>query len=91
MEVETKKETIGAFKPRFTDEQRKKICNKIHSLIVENDMNVEDVQIMLQYDTPQAVYRIYRGEGLPTFDNILRLSVNLGVKIEEILCCKEAS
>lgn len=90
MEFETRKEINCTFKPKFTAEQRKKICNKIHSLIEDKKMDVEEVQAMLQYDTPQAVYKIYRGEGLPTFDNILRLSVNLDVEIEEILCCKEA-
>ncbi len=51
-------------------------------------LTVKDIQQFFGFEEPQAVYKWQQGKSLPTVDNLLALSVLLGVTIEQILVCK---
>ena len=51
-------------------------------------LTVRDIQNFFGFEEPQAVYKWQQGKSLPTVDNLLALSVLLGVSIEQILVCK---
>lgn len=51
-------------------------------------LTVKDIQNFFGFEEPQAVYKWQQGKSLPTVDNLLALSVLLGVSIEQILVCK---
>ena len=48
-------------------------------------LTVRDIQDFFGFEEPQAVYKWQQGKSLPTVDNLLALSVLLGVTIEKIL------
>ena len=48
-------------------------------------LTVKDIQNFFGFEEPQAVYKWQQGKSLPTVDNLLALSVLLGVTIEKIL------
>ncbi len=54
-------------------------------------LTVKDIQNFFGFEEPQAVYKWQQGKSLPTVDNLLALSVLLGVSIEQILVCKTAN
>lgn len=51
----------------------------------EAGLSVRDLQMVLGFTSPQAIYKWQHGECLPTLDNIVILSAVLGVRIDEIL------
>ena len=50
-----------------------------------NNLSVKDVQDVLGFNTPQALYKWERGLTLPTLDNLIILAELFNVPIEEIL------
>ncbi len=48
-------------------------------------ISVKDLQRMLGFSTPQAIYKWQHGDSLPTLDNLLALCAIFGVSMEEIL------
>ena len=50
-----------------------------------NNLSVKDVQDVLGFNTPQALYKWERGLTLPTLDNLVILAALFNVTIEEIL------
>ena len=48
-------------------------------------LTVKDLQEYFGFEYPQAVYKWQRGESLPTVDNLLALSLLLGVSMEDLL------
>ena len=48
-------------------------------------ISVRDLQIMLGFTTPQAIYKWQQGKALPTVDNLVALSCICNVRIDEIL------
>ena len=57
----------------------------ILALRKEKGLTVKDLQRYFGFEEPQAVYRWQYGKTLPSVDNLLALSVILGVPMEEIL------
>ena len=47
-----------------------------------------DLQRAFGFQTPQAIYKWYRGDSLPTVDNLVILADLFGVKVDEILIIK---
>ncbi len=58
---------------------------RIRQLIDERGLKVSDIKSAMGFTNPQAVYKWLKGETLPSIDNFVRLSILLGVSIEEIL------
>ena len=49
------------------------------------DMTVSDLQAVLGFNTPQAIFKWIRGDSLPTVDNLVILASVFGVKVDDIL------
>ena len=52
-------------------------------------LSIRELQGILGFSTPQAIYMWQRGDSLPTLDNMVVLSAAFGVSIEEILVVRE--
>jgi len=52
-------------------------------------LSIRELQGILGFSTPQAIYKWQRGDSLPTLDNMVVLSAAFGVSIEEILVVRE--
>lgn len=58
---------------------------RIRALREKQGLSVRELQAMLGFEQPQAVYRWQRGECLPTVDHLLILSRNFGLPMQDIL------
>ena len=59
--------------------------NNIARLRMEAGLSVRDLQRILGFATPQAIYKWQQGRALPTLDHLVVLAAVLGVKIDDIL------
>ena len=58
---------------------------RIRALREKQGLSVRELQAMLGFEQPQAVYRWQRGECLPTVDHLLILSRIFGLPMQDIL------
>ena len=58
---------------------------KLKDLIKKNDIKVIDLQKNLGFNNSQSIYKWFRGENLPTIDNLLIIATMLGVTIDDLL------
>lgn len=59
--------------------------NNIRRLMNSHGMSVKDVQFALGFATPQAVYKWFRGDSLPSVDNLVALAHMLDCTVDRIL------
>lgn len=59
--------------------------NNIRRLMNSHGMSVKDVQFALGFATPQSVYKWFRGNSLPSVDNLVILADLLGCTVDSIL------
>ena len=52
--------------------------------------HVKELQELLGFATPQAIYKWQHGDSLPTVDNLVALSVIFDVPIDNILAVSES-
>ena len=71
--------------PMYMLIKSKETGDRIRQLITENGYTVRDVQEVMGFENPQAVYKWLSGKSLPSLDNLLILSKLLDRTIEEIL------
>lgn len=57
----------------------------IKSLIKTRGLKVADVQNILGFNTPQAIFKWMRGDAMPSIDNMVILAHLLDVTIDEII------
>ena len=57
----------------------------IKNLRVAAGISVRDLQEILGFTNPQAIYKWQNGDSLPSIDNLVILAAVLGVTIDEIL------
>ena len=57
----------------------------INRLRKANNLSVKEVQYVLGFNTPQALYKWERGLCLPTLDNLIILAELFNVSLEDIL------
>lgn len=62
-----------------------KTGENIRSLRIENKITINNLQDILGFGTPQAIYKWQRGEALPTIDNLVILAEIFHVRMDEIL------
>ena len=62
-----------------------KTGNTIKSLLAQNNISVTQLQDILGFTSPQAIYKWFWGQSLPSIDNLVILSSILHVSIEDIL------
>ncbi len=72
-------------KDKQLDIDMKRTGLQIKSMVLENGYSVKDIQDYLYLSCPQSIYRWFRGEALPSVDNLYRLSVLLKVHMEAFL------
>ena len=63
--------------------------NNIARLRMEAGLSVRDLQRILGFATPQAIYKWQQGRVLPTLDNLVVLAAVLGVRIDDILVYRD--
>ncbi|MDO4939509.1 MAG: helix-turn-helix transcriptional regulator [Lachnospiraceae bacterium] len=68
-----------------------KTGQNINRLIRNAGLSVKDLQMMMGFSTPQAIYKWLHGTSMPTVDNLVALAAIFGVSIDEIICTEEAT
>lgn len=63
--------------------------NNIIALRKAAGLTVKDIQEVLGFNTPQAVYKWQHGDALPTLDNLVILAKIFNVKVDDILAVDE--
>lgn len=71
--------------PMYLSIQQKETGRQIKRLLSEHGYTVKDVQIVMGFENPQAVYKWISGKSLPSLDNFIILSRLLHTSIEDIL------
>lgn len=62
-----------------------KTGNNIKHLLMINNISVTRLQDILGFTSPQAIYKWFWGQSLPSVDNLVILASILHVSIEDIL------
>lgn len=62
----------------------------IEALRKQRGLSVRDLQDVLGFATPQAIYKWQHGTSLPTVDNLVVLSAVLRVPIDKILVTEDS-
>lgn len=63
----------------------KQTGQNISDLRQRRGISVRELQVMLGFSTPQAIYKWQHGASLPTVDNLVALSIIFDVPIDAIL------
>ncbi|MBR3719381.1 MAG: helix-turn-helix transcriptional regulator [Firmicutes bacterium] len=61
----------------------------IARLRIESGLSVKDLQDILGFANPQAIYKWQNGLCLPTLDNLVILAAALGVSLDEIIVYRQ--
>ena len=61
----------------------------INNLRKRAGISVKQLQDVLGFNTPQAIYKWINGVSMPTVDNLVILAAVLGVTIDEIIVVEE--
>ena len=61
----------------------------INTLRKRAGISVKQLQDVLGFNTPQAIYKWINGVSMPTIDNLVILAAVLGVTIDEIIVVDE--
>lgn len=72
-------------KPMCVFIRQKETGSRIKELLAQHKYTVRDVQEVMGFENPQAVYKWLSGKSLPSIDNLLILSKFLECSIEDIL------
>ena len=57
----------------------------IIKLMDDNNITVKQLQEIMGFENPQAIYKWRRGECLPTIDNLIILANIFNVKVDSLL------
>lgn len=71
--------------PMYLSIQQQETGKQIKKLLTENGYTVKDIQIVMGFENPQAIYKWISGKSLPSLENIVILSRLLHTSIENIL------
>lgn len=83
------KERLQMSKPKFTSTDMLMTGQLIKRLVSEGGYSVSEVQEQLGLSCPQPIYRWYKGQNLPSVDNLFILSSMLGLHMEDLLIQKD--
>lgn len=72
-------------KPIYLSIQQKETGERIRALLRYRGYSVKDIQEVMGFENPQAVYKWLSGKSLPSLDNLLILSKVLNISMEDIL------
>ena len=71
--------------PVYLSIQQKETGKRIKELLHHNGYTVKDIQEIMGFENPQAIYKWISGKSLPSLDNFIILSRLLHTSIEDIL------
>ncbi len=71
--------------PMYLSIQQKETGRQIKRLLSAHGYTVKDVQPVMGFENPEAVYKWISGKSLPSLDNFIILSRLLHTSIEDIL------
>ena len=71
--------------PMYLQVQQKETGKQIKKLLMTNGYTVKDVQKVMGFENPQAIYKWISGKSLPSIDNFVILSRLLHTSIDNIL------
>ena len=57
----------------------------IKRIIKEKRIKISQLQKILGFNNPQAIYKWFRGESIPTVDNLLVLAYVLDTTIDDLI------
>ena len=72
-------------KPMYLSILQKETGEQIKKLLAENGYTVKDVQTVMGFSNPQAIYKWLSGKSLPSLDNLIILCYLLKVQMEDVL------
>lgn len=58
---------------------------KLHRLRVQKNLSVKQLQNIMGFEYPEAIYKWESGRTIPTVDNLIFLSKIYNVKIDDII------
>ena len=79
--------TVGAVRVPVID--LRATGQNIKNLRVAAGISVRDLQAILGFTNPQAIYKWQNGDCMPSIDNLVILAAVLGVTVDEILVTDE--
>lgn len=75
--------------PMYISIRQQETGCRIKKLLVDNGYTVKDVQSVMGFENPQAIYKWISGKSLPSIDNLVILTRLLHTSIENILVIDE--
>ena len=60
----------------------------IKAIAKARGMKIADIQDAFGFNTPQAIFKWFRGDAMPTIDNMVIMADMFGVKIDDIIVTK---
>ena len=57
----------------------------IKAMVKKNKMKITDVQDIFGFNTPQAIFKWFRGDAMPTIDNMVILAAVFNTTIDNII------
>ena len=57
----------------------------IKTIMKLNNIKIVQIQQILGFNTPQAIYKWFRGEAMPTLDNMVVLAATLNTTIYNLI------
>ena len=63
----------------------------IKAMMKARQMTTADIQKACGFGTPQAIFKWFRGDTMPTIDNMVILAAMLGVTLDEIVVVETAA
>ncbi len=84
-DTDSLRKLVQTLQPIYLSIQQKETGKCIKELLHNNGYTVKDIQQIMGFENPQAVYKWLAGKSLPSIDNFLILSRVLHTSIEDIL------
>ena len=71
--------------PMYVSIQQRETGKQIKKMLMQHGYTVKDVQRVMGFENPQAIYKWISGKSLPSIDNMVILSRLLHTSMEDIL------
>jgi len=65
-----------------------KTGENIKEIFKKNNYKIKDIQETFGFGTPQAIYKWFRGDSIPSIDNLVMISSMCNISIDNIIIKK---
>ena len=79
---------IGTKNNRFPVVDMKGTGDNIKQMLRENELSIPECQHILGLNSPNSIYKWFRGDSVPSIDNLIMLARMFNTKIDDILVVK---